>query len=337
MDIKRTRSFWAVMYWTRWDIFLLIILATIPTTLYQLLDWKWLALPWLPIAMIGTAVSFIIGFKNNASYDRAWEARQIWGSIVNASRSLVSTMIGYLDALSMPADERQHIYIRVVNRHLAWLTALRFQLREHRQWEAANHWYNDEFRKKSYTIEEHEKELPVELKKYLSAEEYDYIIRQTNKPAQVLAYQSREFGKLHADGIIDKLQLIDLQNGIKEIFNQQGGSERIKNFPYPRQYATLNLFFIRIFTFLLPFGMLQEFERLLGPDYVWLTIPFSTLVGWIFNTMEKIGEASENPFEGGTNDIPITQLSRSIEIDLLEMIQVPHQLKPKLPQSDVLT
>jgi putative membrane protein len=65
--------------------------------------------------------------------------------------------------------------------------------------------------------------------------------------------------------------------------------------------------------------MLQEFGKL-GNHLVWLTIPFSVLVCWVFHTMEKIGEATENPFEGNANDVPMTALSRTIEIDLREML-----------------
>ena len=74
-----------VLYWTRREIFGLLALGTIPTVLYEVWDIK-LTIPWLPIALIGTAVAFIVGFKNNATYGRIWEARQIWGAIVNASR-----------------------------------------------------------------------------------------------------------------------------------------------------------------------------------------------------------------------------------------------------------
>ncbi len=58
--------------------------------------WSWLTVPWLPIALIGTAVAFITGFKNNASYARLWEARQIWGGIVNTSRSFGVMACDYL-------------------------------------------------------------------------------------------------------------------------------------------------------------------------------------------------------------------------------------------------
>jgi putative membrane protein len=115
-----------------------------------------------------------------------------------------------------------------------------------------------------------------------------------------------------------------------ELYRQQGICERIKNFPYPRQFATLNLFFVKLFVVLAPFGMLQEFEKL-GPHMIWLNIPFSALVSWVFLSMEKIGEVTENPFQGGPNDVPVTALSRNIEIDLREMLDesdLPPALQP---------
>jgi putative membrane protein len=99
----------------------------------------------------------------------------------------------------------------------------------------------------------------------------------------------------------------------------QGKCERLKNFPYPRQFATLNLFFVWLFVVLAPLGLLPEFQKF-GDRAVWLTIPVGVVVSWVFHTMDKIGESSENPFEGGPNDVPITALSRTIEIDLREML-----------------
>ena len=119
--------------------------------------------------------------------------------------------------------------------------------------------------------------------------------------------------------LIDNFRHIGMENMLVNLYDQQGKCERIKNFPYPRQFATINLYFARLFTFLVPFGMLQEFDKL-GDHYVWLTIPFTVLVCWVFLAMEKIGEATENPFEGTPNDIPMAALCRTIEIDLREML-----------------
>jgi putative membrane protein len=82
--------------------------------------------------------------------------------------------------------------------------------------------------------------------------------------------------------------------------------------------------------------MIQEFAKL-GEGYIWMTIPFSALSGWIFTTLERIGETSENPFEGSANDVPITTISRTIEIDLLEMLNIKHNLNPIKSQNNILT
>jgi Bestrophin, RFP-TM, chloride channel len=76
-----------VLAWTRRDILQHLAVATMITVAYAVLGWRWLAIPWLPVALLGTAVAFLTSFKNNASYDRLWEARRIWGAIVNASRT----------------------------------------------------------------------------------------------------------------------------------------------------------------------------------------------------------------------------------------------------------
>ena len=116
------------LIWTRRDIYKLFLIAVIPTLVYKCFDIKFIAIPWVPIALIGTAAAFIVGFKNTQTYNRLWEARQIYGAIINSSRSLgmiVRDFI-YVD---------KNIHQEIFNRHFAWLTALRFQLREPRTWE----------------------------------------------------------------------------------------------------------------------------------------------------------------------------------------------------------
>jgi len=136
-------------------------------------------------------------------------------------------------------------------------------------------------------------------------------------------------------GLIEDFRHMELEKLLVEFYNQQGVCERIKNFPYPRQFATLNLYFVKLFVIMVPFGMLQEFENM-GEHFIWLTIPFSALVCWVFTTMEKVGESTENPFEGSPNDVPITALSRTIEIDLREMFDETDVLPALQPMNDVL-
>jgi ion channel-forming bestrophin family protein len=334
MFTGRNYSIKEFLIWTRREIFFLLIVAIVPTVLYAVAGWKWLVIPWLPIALIGTAVAFIIGFKNNASYDRMWEARRAWGGIVNASRAWGMMVKDYVTnrhaRVLLPEEELREVHRRLIYRHLAWLTALRYQLREPRGWESMAKVYNVEYRK-HYSVNEQERDWHEELAQYLNAEEFQAIEQKKNKAAQIIGLQSQDLRTLLGAGLIEDFRHMELGRLLVEFYNQQGVCERIKNFPYPRQFATLNLFFVRLFVLMLPFGLLQEFDKL-GLKMVWLNIPFSALVSWVFLSMEKIGEATENPFEGSANDIPITALSRNIEIDLKEMIEekvIPLALQPE--------
>jgi putative membrane protein len=339
MHAGKKYSFIEVLLWTRRDIYFLLVISAIPTICYVLLGWKWLAIPWLPIALLGTAVAFVVGFKNNASYDRMWEARKAWGSIVNSSRSwgiMVNDYISNKHAHSKLTEKELHeLKMQLIQRHFAWLTALRFQLREARIWEAVYKKHNSEYKDKWFKVEEHNLTLEKELEKYLSTEELNQIMSKTNKAAQLISLQSAQLKNLLENGYIEDFRHMELEKTLVEFLNQQGASERIKNFPYPRQYATINLYFIHIFVVLVPLGMLQEFSKL-GGNMIWLSIPFSALSSWIFTTMEKIGESTESPFEGSANDVPITAISTTIEIDLLEMFNQTKIPKPKKPENNIL-
>lgn len=324
-----------VLFWTRKDIFFLLFIAFIPTFCYAVLDLKFLSIPWLPIALLGTAVAFMVGFKNNASYERMWEARKAWGAIVNASRSwgiMVRDYISNKHAIQpLSEKELETIRLQLIHRHFAWLTALRFQLRESRVWEAINKKHNQEYRNRWFRVEEHNGTMETELHKYMPPEDINQIMPKSNKAAQIIALQSAQLKELLDKGLIEDFRHMELEKLLLEFYNQQGVSERIKNFPYPRQFATLNLYFIKIFIILLPLGMLQEFEKM-GGNWIWLSVPFSALSAWIFTTMERIGESTESPFEGSANDVPITAMSRAIEIDLREMYNeatIPAPLKPE--------
>ncbi|MGV3598162.1 MAG: bestrophin family protein [Bacteroidota bacterium] len=338
MHAGRHYSIKEILFWTRRDIIVITILSTLPAVLYDVFNIQWLNIPWLPIALIGTAVAFIIGFKNNATYSRTWEARQIWGSIVNGSRTwgiMAKDFVSNNHAKTpVSVEELKQIQQWLIYRHIAWITALRFQLRQPRKWENLSVNYNAEYRN-LYSIPELENKLEDELAKLLPAEEIKLIISKQNPAAQLITLQSEVLGKLNTAGLLDDLRHVEMQNMLKDFFEQQGKCERIKNFPYPRQFATLNLYFVRLFIILVPFGMLKEFEKI-GENYIWLTIPFSALVCWVFNTMEKIGEVTENPFEGTANDVPISAISRTIEIDLREMLGET-DLPPKIePVHDIL-
>lgn len=315
------------LVWTRRDIYILFLLATIPTIFFQVFDLKWIAIPWVPVALVGTAAAFIVGFKNTQTYNRLWEARQIWGGIVNTSRTWGIMSKDFVNGDKI--DTQQLIY-----RHCAWLTALRFQLRKPQSWENTNKAHFKEYRN-HFTIPEWEGSLEEELIKYLSEEEQNYVLNKKNRATQLIALQSKHIKELRSKGKIDHYEYVEMERRLADLYDHQGKAERIKNFPYPRQFASINLFFIWLFVLMLPFGMLNEFEKL-GGHFVWLTIPFSVIVSWVFTSMEKVGEATENPFEGGANDIPMAALSRTIEIDLRDMLDESNLPKSIIPKNNIL-
>jgi len=318
--------------WTRKKIYKMLILSIVPTLLFYFLSWKWLAIPWVPVALLGTAAAFISGFKNTQTYNRSWEARQIYGAIINNSRSfgiLVKDFIRTDDKAKEYALHQQIIY-----RHFAWLTALRFQLRETKSWEhVKTKSYNKEYLQ-YYEVPEWEGKLEDELKEFLSEDELRHVLSTKNRATQIIVLQSAQLRKLNEEGKISDYNYTALENQFKELYDQQGKCERIKNFPYPRQFSSINLYFTNALCFLLPLGFLGEFSKMIekfGDPVVWLTIPFSVLLGWVFLVLEQIGESTENPFEGNANDIPVTQISRNIEIDLREMLgekELPPAIQP---------
>jgi ion channel-forming bestrophin family protein len=318
------------LLWTRRSIYWLLLLGIIPTVLYQVFDIKWISIPWPVVALLGTATAFIVGFKNVQTYNRTWEARQIWGAAMGASRSWAMMCRDYIED---PDKSREIIY-----RHLAWLTALRYQLRTARSWESTEKSYNREY-KQFYVIPEHETSLEQELLKYISKEEVKSILPKNNKAVQLLSLQSNALKNLHQDGLLEKFRFLEMHTVLREFSSHQGKSERIKNFPYPRQYATINTLFVKLFCILLPFALLGEFNHLndniegvLKGNMVWFVIPFSVLISWVYTSLEQVGESTENPFEGNANDVPISQMSRAVEIDIREMlgeVDLPQALQPQ--------
>jgi putative membrane protein len=316
-----------VVRWTRRDVYLLFAISAVPTVLYAGLGQRWLALPWVPVGLLGTAVAFVTGFKNNAAYNRVWEARQIWGGIVNASRTF-AMMVRDMptgDAHQLAADRAAF-----GRRHIAWLTALRYQLREPRGWEHMSLPHNAEYRSTWFTVAELAGDADAQLARSLSPAEMGRLAGITNRAAFLLGMHSEHLAALAARGALTEQRHVALAKVVAELVDQQGRAERIKNFPYPRQFATVNLVFMRLFIVAVPLGLLPELAKF-GDAHAWLTIPVATLLTWVFHTLERVGESAENPFEGGSNDVPITQLARAIEIDvrqLLDLGDVPPPLAP---------
>lgn len=340
MIITKKYSLKKIIRFTGRHTIWLVIWAIAAVAIYEISGWKWLNIPWLPLSVLGTAVAFYVGFKNNSAYDRMWEARKIWGGIVNSSRAWGAAVKSFVSNQFAENPVTQELLVekkkRLIYRHIAWLYALRSQLLIITPWEHASQ--EGHIGRKAHRYRKlfgvglvDDEVTKVELKLMLPEGEYEQMIRYTNTAAQIMDRQSADLAGLREQGLINDFRHMELQQLIYHFYEHQGKCERIKKFPLPRQYAYMSFVFIDIFIFLLPFGMVSELSKL-GTHGVWLAVPFTILVGWIFIVMEIIGDYSENPFQGMANDIPMLSICRGIEIDLREMLgetELPQEIEAK--------
>ena len=316
-------------------ILFLIFYSALVTSLYFFFHFQWLKIPWEPITLIGIALAFYLGFKNNSAYDRVWEARKIWGGIVNTSRSWAAMTTGFVtDQYATEDDsvkEIKSIHRKLIYRQIAWLYRLKRQLRVLKEWEHDKK-FNRNFRK--YIGQIFPTDTPeAELQQFLSQDEVNKILSVKNGCTHIVHLQSEDLKQLNRQGLINDFRHMEMQGLITELYTLQGKCERIKNYPLPRQYASLSIYFFAIFIFLLPMGLLSAFtEPQFSSGMIWGVIPFTTLIGWVFGLMESIGDYTENPFQSLAFDIPMTSLTKTIEIDLKEMLgetDLPQQIGPK--------
>lgn len=288
------------------------VFATIVYVLFEYVGLRKIAIPFLPIATVGTAVAFYVGFKNNSSYDRLWEARKIWGEITNTSRSIAA----YVLAVSR-TEGAQDEAKRFIHKQIAFVNLLRVQLRKRNVWDDTDLYVR--MSKECFPSLPFEEEVLSTLTEHCGPEEVTKFLAAKNIAKELLKTQMQTLTSMKDRGWMDACENSDLMRMCADLYAHQGKAERIKSFPFPRQYAYFSEVFVDIFIFLLPFGLIGEFYKI-NPELTWLTIPFTMLIAWIFKTMEKVGDTSENPFERNLNDIPMSAICRNIEIDLREML-----------------
>jgi putative membrane protein len=344
MFVNNSFSYKSIARFSGGYVLWIIVWSFLVLCVYKFLDFKWIAIPWVSVGVIGTAVSFYIGFKNNQSYDRIWEARKIWGAILNISRMWGSTTRGYIknhDALQKLTDaEIDTITKKLIYRNIAYVYALRDQLLIPTSWEHVSLGTHvaKRSRKKMEKIsvgileDNFTKEV---LEKHLGVDEYEELSKFSNMATHIVDFQSQDLMKLRKEGIINDFYHAQLQSLLNNLYDEQGKAERIKKFPLPRLYAYTSILFVLVFIILLPFGLIAQFDKM-GPYETWLFIPTVTIISWIFLIMELVGDYSENPFGGLGNDIPMLSICRAIEIDLKEMIGDEEIPKPIVAQNGIL-
>ncbi len=238
--------------------------------------------------VLGTAIAFFIGFNNNQAYDRWWEARKIWGALVNDSRSFARNLINFV--------EKDELTVKtMIYRHIAFIYALKANLRN--------------------TVDE----IYV---KYLSDEDLAELKKHSNKHNALLNIQARSIQKLLDGKKIDSFKFMQINEMLVRFTDSMGMCERIKNTVFPTTYSYLTKVFIWLFV--------VTFTLVISQDMSYWSIFMGWLIGFVFVSTQINGMRLVNPFETNSSGLPINNISRTIEINLLQMIEddnIPEPIK----------
>ena len=264
-------------------------------TAYVFGGWHWLSLPNIPLSIFGGVIGVIVGFRNASAYARWWEARTIWGAIVNDSRTFGREVISMVSTEEEP--EASETKRRLVMLQIAYVHALRHHLRGNPPWR--------------------------DLAGLIPQDEIQQLRTQNNVPLAIQNDMARIVARCYQLGWIDSMRWVTLDRTLANLMSSQGASERIKNTPMPRQYDVFIRLFVNVYCLLLPLGMVANLGM--------LTPVGSTLVGLMFLALDQIGRDLEMPFENRPHDIPCAAISRTIEINLRQMmgeVETPEPLAP---------
>ena len=293
--------------------------------LYASLGLEWLKIPFQPLSVMGIAVAFYAGFKNNSAYDRFWEGRKIWGGVVNESRTWASNVLNYV----RPGDNSEEaVELRrvLVYRHIAWINALRLQLR------STSRFFDKPAAPTKRRLENHAVHMrnnwDKEIGPFLQPDEFAELTPMANTATHLVHRQGQDLASELATKRIDLFHQIAMMAILRELYTLQGKAERIKKTPLPRQYAEYSRVFMRAFILAVPFGLLTVFSEQLPAEWPgveqipWIVSYLLSAggVAWVFLTMEGVGDMSEDPFERSMGDVPMNALCRVIERDLRQML-----------------
>lgn len=254
------------------------------------------------LGLLTTAFSIFLVFRVNEAYARWWEARILWGGVVNYSRTFARQVTTLLSSEDANLDEWKR---ELVYRHLAYINAMRMTLRRQDDWD--------------------------ELSGYVPAEELADLKTKANKATQLLQTQGRCIASLRNLGAIDQFGQLMLDRTLSELYNLQGGCERIKNTVFPDRVAYFTRLIAWSMAILIPVCVLEADRSYDLLDFV--LVPSIML---IFIVTERLGADLKNPFENLPNDTPMTALCRTIEIDLRQQLGETNVPAPPEPEYGVL-
>ena len=242
----------------------------------------------IPIAIptiIGTIISLLLAFKSNQAYDRWWEARIIWGSIVNDSRTLLRQIIIFYDDpnFSVQANDFKEKFAK---RQAAWCYSLGQSLRE--------------------------KDPIKPIKDLLDEDELRFVKKHKHVPNAILLLHAKDLKKALNTNKINVYQQVEIDNTLSRLCDAMGKCERIKNTIFPTTYSMYIRFALCLFIILLPFGLINNIG--------WLQIPLVTTIAVAFFLIEKMAIHLQDPFENRPTDTPVSAISNTIEKNLMQMV-----------------
>ncbi|SFU36679.1 putative membrane protein [Pontibacter akesuensis] len=259
-------------------------------------------LPHVPFqlpAILGTSISLLLAFRLNQSYDRWWEARKVWGAIVNDSRSLVLQLKAFIKDDFLHLEEGNILLRRMAYRQIAWCYCLGQSLRG--------------LEPVSQVQEEH-----------LPAEDLRFIKGQSNKPYALLMRHMVDLKYLHQQEAINAFQQVQLDNTLVRLCDSMGKAERIKGTVFPVTYSLFVHFFIYLFLVVLSLALVETIGI--------YEIPVLMLIASTFFLLEKTSKHLQEPFRNKPTDTSVTAIARTIEINIKQVLQesdVPQPLAPE--------
>lgn len=244
------------------------------------------AVPSVSLSMFGAVLSIFLGFRTSSAYSRWWEARILWGALVNQSRSWTRMVMSYPRASLRDDSSATNFSGEMVRWQIAYVHALRHHLRQ--------------------------EPFSDETKSLLAAVSAQDLFTQINVPAAMLHRVGQRIAEAADDGLLTEWRLDALNRALTEITNVQGGCERIRNTPFPRQYDYYPALFIHIYCMLLPLAIIEEFG--VFTPLLTLLIAAGLLI------IDRIGRNLEDPFSDPVYGTPLSAISRNIEIDLRQRL-----------------
>lgn len=295
MFLKQSNySFWFVLRLIRKDIVIISIITIFISILDNYIpDINELSLT-IP-ALLGTALSLILAFRTGQAYDRWWEARKIWGEIINDSRSLIRAAQGYVR--NHTEGEGKTFVERLARRQIAWCYSLGSTLRK-----------QDAF---------------ILSSDFLSKEEQEEVSKNKNIPNAILVDHSLDIKDAKHRDMINDFGQLRLDEIVMRLTDCMGKCERIKNTVFPTPYTKIVHFIIYVFSVSLTLGIKDNIG--------FIEIPVTIIISMVFFALERIAIILQDPFENNPSDIPVTAIARNIEIDLKQMIgdtNVPQPINP---------